>query len=121
MMEKGKDFFVDLLNILPINIDCFIQAPSLDDLIIEKMLVDSKYAYYKLLQMDSKKKEIFINHQIETSFGMYIQSIEIKEKEYLLFEGYDGVEFGIISNKVHIPDWFLKLYVPEICSISPNW
>jgi hypothetical protein len=108
-MEQSKNkFLIDVLNILPEEVECFIQAPSLDNNIVNDMLKNSDYDYYKLLRLDKVSKDKFIRQELETSFSIYIQSIEIKKNGILLFEGFDGVEFGMISQKVLLPGWFKK-------------
>jgi len=121
MNRIEKSFFVDLLSILPENIDCFIQAPSLENTVIEKMLQDSEYGYYKLLQLNSANRDTFVNQEEETLFSVYIQNIQIRKEGVLLFEGFDGVEYGTISNKVQVPDYFKVKYIPDTCMISSEW
>ncbi len=121
MTQTGNNFLVDVLNILPEGIECFIQAPSLDNIIIEKMLQDSNYDYYKFLKLDKTNKDKFIEQELETFFGMYIQKIEIKEKGVLIFEGFDGVDYGTISKNIFIPEWFKEKYIPDTCTISNEW
>lgn len=118
---KYNEFFIDLFNILPESVTCFIQAPSLENNIIKNMLQDSEYDYYKLVTINSVNKEKFISQEIETSFSMYIQKIEIKQNNVLLFEGFDGIEFGIISKTVILPDWFKIKYISDVCTISKEW
>lgn len=121
MKQKKNDFLVDLMKILPEKIECLIQAPSLDNKIIQEMFQNSDYDYYELLELDDVRKKIFIDQALKTSFGVYIQKIEIKENGILLFEGFDGIEYGMISNKVSVPQWFIERYIPDICVISTKW
>lgn len=121
MEQIENNFLGDVLNILPEKIECFIQAPSLDNAIIEKMLQNSDFDYYKLLRLDGESKEKVIRQQVETFFGVYIQKIEIKENGILLFEGFDGVEYGTISKKIFIPEWFKEQYIPDTCIVSSEW
>lgn len=114
-------FFIDVLNIFSDPIDCFIQAPSLEDNVIEEMFQDSEFKHYKLLKIDNNNKEKIVLQEIETLFSIYIQKIEIKRDNILMFEGFDGVEFGIFSKTLILPDWFLSKYVPETCEISTKW
>lgn len=120
-MEQESNFLVAVLNILPEKVECFIQAPSLDNIIIEGMLQNSAYDYYKLLRLDEASKDRFIQQELETSFGMYIQNIEIRENGALLFKGFDGVEYGTLSKKLFIPEWFKEKYMPDTCLISSEW
>lgn len=121
MTQLENKFFVDILKILPDEIDCFIQAPSLENHFIGRMLRDSDYSYYKLLNLDKTSKDEIIKQEIETSFAMFIQNIKIKVNDILLFEGFDGVEYGTLSREISIPEWFKKKYIPEVCMISTEW
>ncbi|MCR9016202.1 hypothetical protein [Aquiflexum gelatinilyticum] len=121
MNHKSNFFLIDLLNILPIEIELFIQAPSLMNVVIEKMLKASDQHYFKSVQFDELIKKEFVGEELKSSFSVYIQNIEIKKNGILLFKGYDGVEYGVISKKISIPVWFKEKYVPEICLISADW
>jgi hypothetical protein len=121
MTHIDNNFFVDILKILPDKLECFIQAPSLKNPVIERMFQDSGYNYYKLLQLDKTRKDEIIKQEIETSFAMFIQNIKIKVNGILLFEGFDGVEYGTFSKEMFIPEWFKIKYIPDICMISTEW
>ena len=54
-------------------------------------------------------------------FSIYIQKLEIRENGVLLFEGFDGCEYGMISKWVIIPEWFKEKYVTETCIVSNEW
>jgi hypothetical protein len=121
MEQNENSFIIDVLNILPEKTECFIQAPSLENSAIKEMLQKSDFDYFDLLILDENSKGIFIRQEFEASFSMYLQKIEIRENGILLFEGFDGCEYGIISKKVIIPEWFKEKYVPEICMVANEW
>jgi len=121
MNNEHNEFLINVLNILPDDIDCLIQAPCLENSIIQNMMLDSEYDYYKLIRFDREKKTNFINQEINNLIGNYIQNIQIKKGVDLLFEGFDGVEYGTLSKLLIIPDWFKEKYVPDICMISNEW
>lgn len=121
MKQKENKLLIDVLKILPENIECFIQAPSLDIDVVNEMLQSTNYDYYKIIHLNNKNKNNFINQELETSFSTYIQKIEIKKNEGVLFEGYDGMEYGIISARIFVPQWFKKRYIPDICIVSSDW
>lgn len=121
MEQLENSFFIDILRILPEKVECFIQSPSLDNVIIQKMFQSTDFDYYKLIYLDETNKDKFLGEELATYFSMYIQSIEIKENGVLLFKGYDGVEFGTISKKISIPEWFKEKYIPDTCIISSDW
>lgn len=52
---------------------------------------------------------------------MYIQNMQVKKDGILLFEGFDGVEFGTISKTILIPEWFKEKYIPDTCTVSMEW
>lgn len=121
MKQPANSFLIDLLNILSEATECFIQAPSLDNTLIEGILQDLDNDRCKLLQLDKINRYKFINQELETSFSRYIQYIEINKNGVLLFTGFDGVEYGVISKTVSIPEWFKVKYVPDTCMISSEW
>ena len=121
MEQNENSFIIDVLNILPEKTECFIQAPSLENSAIKEMLQKSDFDYFDLLILDENSKGIFIRQEFEASFSMYLQKIEIRENGILLFEGFDGCEYGIISKKVIITEWFKEKYVPEICMVANEW
>lgn len=115
-------FFVDVLNILPEEIDCYIQSPDLEDLEMLKMMENSDYEYYKIIHLNSENKINLIEKLKNRNVIEFIQSIEIKEGYTLLFEGYDGIESGTFSRNINIPNWFKQKYKENWdYTISVNW
>lgn len=121
MIIPTNFFFIDLLKIFPDDITCYIQAPSLENAVIKDLLKDSDYDQNKYLQFDKSIKNIIIRQEIETSFSKYLNRMQIRINGILVFEGFDGIEYGVISQKVNIPKWFADLYVPDTCMISSKW
>ncbi|SEH89699.1 hypothetical protein SAMN02927937_02006 [Paenimyroides aquimaris] len=121
MNNEHNNFLVDILSILPNKVECLIQAPSLENLTIQKKTKKSKYDYYNLINLTEENKKDFIDEELNNSIGNFIQNIQIRKGDSLLFEGYDGVEYGVISKHLIIPDWFIKKYVPDTCTISNEW
>ena len=52
--------------------------------------------------------------------SQWIQSMKIRKESKLLFEGYDGISYGIFSKEIIIPDWFQKKYSEDF-GVSANW
>ncbi len=121
MLLPANFFFIDLLKIFPDDIICYMQAPCLENPVIQNLWKDSDYDHNKYLQFDQSVKNIIIRQEIETSFSEYINRMQIRIKGILVFEGFDGIEYGVISQMVNIPKWFADLYVPETCMISSKW
>ena len=58
----------------------------------------------------------------ENDFLDFTERVEMKEGNKLLFEGYDGMEFGTISKTISLDGEFRKKYVEgDMCSVSDNW
>ena len=121
MNTRHENLLTDRLQILPEEIECFIQAPSLENETIQNMMAVTEYDYYKLLRLSKSNRNEFINQELANSIGDYIQNIQIKQGSKLLFEGFDGIEYGTISKSVIIPEWFKEKYVPDTCMISNEW
>ena len=121
-MDLERDFFIDVLNILPQNVKCFIQAPSLENEAIQGMIIKSEYEYFELIPINEPNKSLFIKEILAHPIVNYINSVEIRLDNKLLFEGYDGIEYGILSNSVKIPQWFIDKYASEdMYMISNEW
>ena len=117
-------FLIDVLNILPQEVDCFIKAPSLDDEIIIKMMVDSEVDHCKLIKLNSFTRDIFIERiKNNPDVIQYFHSLEIKSFDNKkLFEAWDGVEYGAFSKEIKIPDWFEEKYFnKEMYYTSDEW
>lgn len=121
MMKVDSNLFIDILTILPDELVCYIQAPSLENTNIVKMLRDSDLYYYKLLYINTINKQEIVNQEITNPFSAFIQNIRINVGKSMLFEGFDGVEYGTLSKKLIIPEWFKKKYIPDTCMVSQEW
>lgn len=112
---------VDVLNILPSDIECLIQAPSLKNEFIESIWIVSD-SYYFTIQLIESIRDKFITQIIDYKISDYFHNIEIRYNDKLLFEGYDGIEYGCLSKDIIIPNWFNERYIlNEDCIISNEW
>ena len=73
--SEGKNFLVDVLKILPDDLDCLIQAPSLENSTIQAKMLNSEFDYFKSIYLDKERKMDFINEDVDHSIGNYIQHI----------------------------------------------
>lgn len=121
-MNDNITFFIDTLNILPLNTECLIQAPSLDNIFFLSLMSETDYNYYKSIHLDNEHKMEIINILKKYPIIDYFQKIEIRDNKSLLFEGFDGLDFGIFSKNINIPDWFRNKYSQdEMYIISSDW
>ncbi len=120
-MKQNGLFFLDILSIVPPKgTRCFIQAPGIEGL----STVLSKTDDPAIMVMDCNKStiEILKNKIIYSNIQDNIMYISIKNNDITLFEGYDGVEYGIFSKNVIIPQWFRNKYKPNgWYEISDDW
>lgn len=120
---KELEFFIDVLKILPEDILCLIQAPSLQNKEILKLMIDTEFPYFKLVKLDINNKNEF-SKLLDESTVQDFHHIEIKsdENNKKLFEGWDGVEFCHFSKTVKIPAWFQEKYLDtEMYHVSDEW
>lgn len=116
-------FFVDILKVLPNELDCFVGTYDLDDNIVLSLMNDiSDRTFDKFIHLNQQNKNLFIERLIKATIVEYFQIIEIKKNSLLLFRGYDGIESGNISNTILIPDWFKQKYKEDWdFTISKDW
>ena len=119
-MENSKSFLIDVIRIVPEGSDCYVQAPSLDDKETLELMKPSEYSYYKIIKLEGLNKIKFIERLKTGDIGQYMQSMEIKIGQRILFEGWDGIEFGLISKTIILPHWFIDKY-KDMYDISKEW
>jgi len=118
----NKNMLIDTVILLPEVIDCYLQAPSLDNIRISNLMQDSKFDYFKLFTLNSETKKILIDEIKSCRVDRYFSRIELRENDKLLFEGFDGCEYGNISNAIKLPSWFIEEYISNgTCRISGDW
>lgn len=117
-----QDFFIDVLKIMPENSVCYLQAPNLSSTALLSKLSPSEFEYYLLLKLDTINRLLIIDCVLSENVQEDIQMIEIKYNNKLLFQGFDGVEYGTISNKLKLTDDFIHKYINnDLCNISMEW
>ncbi|SDI26805.1 hypothetical protein SAMN04488062_1334 [Flavobacterium omnivorum] len=121
-MTIEQSFFIEILNIMPLNSVCYLQAPNLESSTLLKKIEDTDYPYYKSIKINRVNKELIIDSILNEDIQDDIQSIQIRFDGVLLFEGFDGVECGTISKNIDLPSDFVEKYVnDDFCNISNNW
>ena len=121
-MENNDLFLLDVLNILSAEVDCYIQAPSLDDEVVLSLMDKTVFEYFSGIKLNSFNKEILIERIKNHCITYYFQKIQIRLNDKLLFEGYDGVEYGVLSKDLNIPQWFFEKHIiTETCCLSLDW
>jgi len=121
-MNEQQLFFISVLNLMPEGSFLFVQAPSLEDAAILNRLKETAQKYFKSIELSVENKNILVNKITNGGFQNYIHFAEIRHGSQLLFQGFDGVEFGTISKQVSLPkDFVLKYINDNICTISKDW
>ncbi len=122
MCIDKDSLLISVFKILPEEIDFYIQAPSLEDDIILNMMSETEYPYYKLIKVNKLNKNNIIKLINVRDIIQYFQHIELRNNNEILFQGFDGVEFGIISKLIRIPEWFSVNFINTgECSLSNDW
>jgi hypothetical protein len=74
------------------------------------------------VDLDESNQKILLEWNENDDFLDFVERLEIVKGDKLLFEGYDGMEFGTISKYVDIKEAFRKHYINgDSCIISENW
>jgi hypothetical protein len=112
MLTETQSLAADIINLVPVNSTCFINAPSInDDSDILKLLQPSSTNHYDwqlTLTTDNKRKliDVIISEGVEVDF----HRLDIKTDNDFLFTAYDGFSGVKVTDKITVPDWFIKKY-----------
>jgi len=80
----------------------------------------SNGAYHVILDEGNRKR--LLEWDEDNNILDFVERLEIVRGEKLLFEGYDGMEFGTLSKTVIIDQAFHSNYLDkDICIISKDW
>jgi len=121
-MTENQSFCIDIISLLPIGSTCFIQAPHFENSKILNLMTPSKFVYYSQIKLTELNKKFLREEMISNNIQEEFQSIEIRFNNKLLFEGFDGMEFGLISNTIVLPNWFIDKHIKtDKCAISQEW
>lgn len=116
-----NDFFLDIIHLFSAtDCDCYLQAPDLDNDLIQDFLDDCTIPYFVKIRLSAENALRFTDLELNHRVSQWIQSMEIRKDAKLLFEGYDSIEYGLFSKEVAIPDWFRGKH-KENFGTSPNW
>jgi hypothetical protein len=122
MLDQSKNFFIDVLNLVPIDSLLLIQTPHKEALDILDNLVVESNDVYKVVPLTETNRTILLNASKDQDIQHFFQSIAVRYKATLIFEGYDGMEYGLISKNFSLPDDFKQKYVKgDMCGISKDW
>ena len=121
-MTETQSFLIDVIKLVPEGAVCFIQAPSCDNPEMLKLMQPSQFDYYKQVALSSANKQQFINLVTNEHAEQHFHSMEIRLHEKLLFEAYDGMEIGSVSQTLQLPPTFVNKYIQTgMCTISGSW
>ena len=82
----------------------------------------SPYDYYEQITLTSANKSLLNKIIVDESIEEYFHSIEIRLNDKLLFNGYDGVAYGMISKTLPLTDSFKKNFIDhQMCTVSEEW
>jgi hypothetical protein len=120
-VEASALFFKTIINIMPTNSECFIQSPHREFVDAIKMGEYEIANLYIQISLSEKNRQVLTqiaNHDIQD----YIQYFKIISAEGLLFEGFDGFEFGLVSRQLsHLRPVLQKFIDLEYCAFASDW
>jgi len=121
-MKPEQNYFIAVINQMPANSIIFLQASDLKIKNILDILHQSELKYYKWLLLNEKNKELLINEITNNNLQDNIESLEIRKDDKLLFEGFDKMDYGVISKDIYLSNEFIEKFVKgDMCIISSEW
>jgi hypothetical protein len=111
-MTETQSLSIDIINLVPDDSMCFINAPSIGDGsdILKLLQVSSRdYFDWELeLTTDNKRRliDLIIRDEVETSF----HRIDFEGDRDFLFVAYDGFLGVKVKDRLTVPDWFAEKY-----------
>ncbi|MDX2045231.1 MAG: hypothetical protein SFU87_00500 [Chitinophagaceae bacterium] len=121
-MTESQSYIIDVLNLVPDNSVCYIQAPSIENMEFINLMKESPFEYFKQLALNPENKKILIRLIETENVEDFFHNIEIRYNNQLLFEGYDGMEFGTVSKTLQLPGSFKEKYIRGLmCVVSNEW
>lgn len=121
-MTETQSFLIEIIFLVPDDSICFIQVPSCDNDNFLSLMKDSNFAYYKQVELTTLNKRKLIEFVENENIGTDFQSIKIRLDGKLLFEGYDGMEFGMISQTLKLTKEFTENFIAtDLCTVSTVW
>lgn len=121
-MTQEQSFVIEVIALVPDESILFIQAPGIETSEILKLMEPSEFDYYTQIKLTAQNKKLLNKILVNEGAQEYFQNIEVKFNDKLLFEGHDGMEIGIISRSLKLPDKFIENYInTEMCIVSNEW
>ena len=113
---------IDVLMIMPMdNLVGQIQAPELQNTKIASITQNTENGLDRI-PIGTIEKEIIIKQVCLNDIQDYMSYIALRNKGELIFEGYDGLTFGLFSKNFKIPVWFITKYRDSgIYDVSDLW
>lgn len=124
MMEDNQKFFIDTLGLMPVSKSTvlLVHAPYDDLNVFFEKVSQKKYGVFRHINLIEGNIGILLYEIVFREFCSYIQSLEIVIDGTKIFEGYDGMEYGMFSKEFILPNDFKKEYMEnEMCMISIEW
>ncbi len=124
MIVDTQQFFIDTLRLIPFeNATILIQSPHEEVLsVLDKMEFKEEGSAFKSIQLNRRNREIFIFEIVYNGIEEYMQSLEIRIGNTKVFEGYDGMEYGMFSKDFILPEDFKEEYTQkDMCMVSKDW
>lgn len=121
-MTQTQAYIIEVINLVPDDSICFIQAPSTENSEFINLVTQSPFAYYNQIILTPSNKKSLIKIIINQNIEEWFHSIEMRFNYVLLFEGYDGMEYGTISKNLQLTDLFINNFIKkEMCTVSKDW
>lgn len=123
MMTETQQFILEILEFIPVDESVLIvQSPHEEVLSVLRVIVDNKKNDFETIKFSKKNRKILIEEIKDNGIEEYIHRLEVLIKDKKIFEGYDGMEYGMFSKEFNLPKEFKEKYTKmDMCMISEDW
>lgn len=123
MLEESQQLFIDILESMPPDVRLFIQSPHEEVLsMIENMPHKKEGAFYVINLSNDSIKQSLSQAVLEDEIEQFMQNVEVRtSSNAVIFKGYDGMEYGEITNTMELPDNLQKHVVSETLIVARDW
>jgi hypothetical protein len=98
------------------------RPPSIEDYEFQQIMQSDKFPYFHQIILTCENKERLSELVHLKQIEVYFHRLEIRQDGNLLFEAFDGMEIGTVSEKFNLPDEFITKYInPGMLTVSSEW
>jgi hypothetical protein len=124
MITETQQFFIDILKLIPIEKSSIIIRSPHEEILfaLKAMNLKRENDISEPIVLNKRNREILTAEILYNNIEEFIHSLEIRVDNKKIFEGYDGMEYGMFSKEFNLTKEFKEKYTTmDMCMVSENW